>query len=263
MDRTSLNQWVAGMLDQGAAAGTARVRQLAVRRFTAWLIVEGLLPVDPFQGMKAPKVDQPVVDPLTDDELRALIRACAAPHGTGPHEPLHHRRDEAIVRLVLETGVRVGEVVALETRDLDLTNGLVTVRRGKGGTGRVVPIGPAATLALSQYLSLRNRHRFAESADLWLGDRGKRFGYDGLSRALRRRAQRAGIQGFHPHKLRHRAAPPLARQRRLRIRADGHGGLDSHRHARALHKSPGIPEGRRRSPDTEPRGSVGPQVLAA
>jgi integrase len=71
---------------------------------------------------------------------------------------------------------------------------------------RVVPIGPAATLALSQYLSLRHRHRFAESADLWLGDRGKRFGYDGLSRALRRRAQRAGIQGFHPHKLRHTAA---------------------------------------------------------
>ncbi len=107
---------------------------------------------------------------------------------------------------MLETGVRVGEVVALETRDLDLTNALVTVRRGKGGTGRVVPIGPAATLALSQYLSLRHRHRFAESADLWLGVRGKWFGCDGLSRALRRRAQRAGIQGFHPHKLRHTAA---------------------------------------------------------
>ena len=206
MDRTSLNQWVAGLLDQGAAAGTARMRQLAVRRFTAWLIVEGRLPADPFQGMTAPKVDQPVVDPLTDDELRALIRACAAPHGTGPHEPLHHRRDEAIVRLMLETGVRVGEVVALEARDLDLTNALVTVRRGKGGTGRVVPIGPAATLALSQYLSLRDRHRFAESADLWLGERGRRFGYDGLSRALRRRAHGAGIQRFHPHKLRHTAA---------------------------------------------------------
>lgn len=61
MDRTSLNQWVAGLLDQGAAAGTARMRQLAVRRFTAWLIVEGRLPADPFQGMRAPKVDQPVM----------------------------------------------------------------------------------------------------------------------------------------------------------------------------------------------------------
>ncbi len=79
MDRISLNQWVAGLLDQGAAAGTAGMRKLAVRRFTGWLIVEGRLPADPFHGMTAPKVDQPVVDPLTDDELRALIRACARP----------------------------------------------------------------------------------------------------------------------------------------------------------------------------------------
>lgn len=206
MNRTSLNRFVADLLEAGRAAGTARMRQLAVRRFTAWLIVEGHLAADPFWGMKAPKVDQPVVDPLTDDELRALIGACAAPHRTEHYEPLHHRRDEAIVRLMLETGVRVGEVVPLEIGDLDLVNGLVTVRRGKGGTGRVVPIGPVAVAALRRYLDLRERHRDAHEADLWLGERGRRFGYDGLSRALRRRAQRAGIEGFHPHKLRHTAA---------------------------------------------------------
>lgn len=42
--------------------------------------------------------------------------------------------------------------------------------------------------------------------DLWLGERGTRFGYDSLGRALRRRAQLAGIEGFHPHRLRHTAA---------------------------------------------------------
>ena len=85
--------------------------------------------------------------------------------------------------------MRSGEVVALETGDLDLTNGLVTVRLGEGGKGRVVPIGPAATLALTRYLSLRRRHPFVESANFWLGDQGKRFGYDGLGRSLRRRAR--------------------------------------------------------------------------
>ncbi len=208
MNRTSLNRFVAGLLDAGRAAGTARVRQLAVRRFTAWLIIEGRLYADPFLGVKALKVDQPVVEPLSDDELRALITACAAPapSGTAPAERLPHCRDEAIVRLMLETGVRSGEVVALEIGDLDLVNGLVHVRRGKGGIGRVVPIGPSAVEALRRYLYLRDRHRLAHASDLWLGERGRHFGYDGLSRALRRRAQRAGIEGSHPHKLRHTAA---------------------------------------------------------
>ena len=205
MNRTSLNQFVADQLATGRAPTTARTRQLAVRRFTAWLIVEGPLAVDPFWGVKAPKVDQPVVEPLSDDELRALIATCTAPQWR-PDEPLHHRRDEAIIRLMLETGIRSGELIALTTADLDLADGLVTIRRGKGGRGRVIPIGPAATRALNGYLALRQHHRLADSADLWLGERGASFGYDGLGRALRRRAQRAGIKGFHPHKLRHTAA---------------------------------------------------------
>jgi len=217
MKRTTLNQWIAAMLDAGRAPGTARARQLAVRRFTAWLILEGHLAADPFHGVKAPKVDQPVVEPLSDDELRALINACAGFSPGQPDEPrnpdpmvpgkrIHHRRDEAIVRLMFETGIRCGEVVALTTADVDLTDGLVQIRRGKGGAGRVVPIGPATIDALHRYLTLRHRHRLADLSDLWLGERGRHFGYDGLSRALSRRAQRAGIQGFHPHKLRHTAA---------------------------------------------------------
>lgn len=174
MDRTSLNAWVACLLDAGAAPGTARIRQLAVRRFAAWLIAAGHLAADPFLGVRAPKLDQPVVDPLTDDELRALTQTCAVPDHSRLEEPLHHRRDEAIIRLMLETAIRAGEVVALQTGDVDLAGGLVTIRRGKGGTGRIVPIGPAATLSLSQYLTLRRQHPLAESRDLWLGSHGKR-----------------------------------------------------------------------------------------
>ena len=205
MTRTSLNTWIAEMLDAGAAAGTARTRQLAMRRFTGWLIAVGRLHADPFLGIKGSPQRQPLVTPLTDDELRALISTCTAPTHR-PHEPLHHRRDEAIIRLMLETGIRAGELIALGADDVDLVAGLVTVRRGKGGGGRVIPIGPAVTRALYAYLDLRQHHRHADSTNLWLGERGASFGYDGLGRALRRRAQRAGIKGFHPHKLRHTAA---------------------------------------------------------
>jgi integrase len=70
----------------------------------------------------------------------------------------------------------------------------------------VIPIGQATTEALLAYLDERERHPLAHAPDLWLGHRGKRFGREGLTRSLRRRAQRAGVQGFRPHRLRHTAA---------------------------------------------------------
>jgi len=80
------------------------------------------------------------------------------------------------------------------------------VRRGKGGKGRTVPFGPQTGRALDRYMRLRRAHRLAESAPLWLGDRGKGFTYFGLHAALKYRADIAGLTGFHPHVLRHTAA---------------------------------------------------------
>lgn len=206
MVRANLSTWTATLLDNGAAASTARARQLGVRRFAAWLAEEGEIAADPFLGIKSPKLDERVVEPLTDDELRALIRACAVPKGAEPKVALRHRRDEAIIRLMLETGARAGEVVALGLADVDLIAATATIRRGKGGKGRTVPIGPEASLAIDRYLRLRRHHRLAASPDLWLGDRGKGFTYDALHKTLRERADAAGLTGFHPHRLRHTAA---------------------------------------------------------
>lgn len=139
------------------------------------------------------------------DSSRALIGTCTHPTFR-VDEPFHHRRDEAIIRLMTETGIRAGELVALSTDDLDLPAGRITVRFGKGGRGRVIPVGPATTRAIRDYLDLRQQHPAAEDPILWLGTRGTSFGYDGLGKALRRRAALAGIKGFHPHKLRHTAA---------------------------------------------------------
>lgn len=201
--RAALNLWVAQLLERGAAASTARSRQLAVRRFSSWLTDEGELPVDPFLGVKAPRLDERIIEPLTNDELRALIKACQPPKGAEPKVALRFRRDEAMVRLMIDAGLRAGEVVALELDDLDLPAGTAVVRRGKGGKGRTVPIGPEAALALDRYLRLRRSHRLAERPALWLGDRGKGFTYDALHKTLRERAEAAGIVGFHPHKMRH------------------------------------------------------------
>lgn len=204
--RSSLALWVAGLLDAGSAAATARTRQLGVRRFVKWIAAEGEIDADPFVGVMPPKIDETVVEPLTEDELRAMVKACTPGKAATPSEAFRGRRDEALIRFMFETGARAGEVVALGVGDVDLAGGVAIIRRGKGGKGRSVPFGPDAALALDRYLRLRRTHRLAEDPALWLGDRGRRFSYAALHYALRARAEEAGVVGFHPHKMRHTAA---------------------------------------------------------
>lgn len=199
LDRPSVNGFVAALLDGGAEAATARARQLAVRRFSAWLADEEEIERDLLLGLRAPKLDQKVIERLSDEQCRALIKACAG-------RELRERRDEVIIRLMLESAARAGEVVGMLLADVDLSHGRVIIRRGKGGKGRPVPFGPQTGRAIDRYVRLRRAHRLADAPALWLGERGKGFSYDGLYVALRYRAELAGIEGFHPHVLRHTAA---------------------------------------------------------
>lgn len=199
LDKATVNGFTAALLDSGREPATVRSRQLGLRRFAAWLVDEREMDVDPLLGLKAPKLDSKVIEPLTDDQIRALLKACSGPD-------MRDRRDEALVRFMVETGARAGETVALALPDVDLLAGTAIVRRGKGGKGRVVPFGPQTARALDRYKRVRATHRLAATPALWLGDRGKEFSYDALHKTLRERAARAGIVGFHPHLLRHTAA---------------------------------------------------------
>ena len=197
IDRGQVSAWIAEILDGGAQPATAAARLAGVRQFSKWLTEEDLLDADPLLRLNAPKGDMPVTPVLTDDELRALIKAC-----TG--KSLRDRRDEAIVRLLAETGLRSAELLALQTDEVDLSQGLAHVRRGKGGKGRLVPFGPQTARALDRYIRLRRNHPAAASKALWLGARTRQpLGPHGLRVALLERAEVAGIKGFHPHVLRH------------------------------------------------------------
>lgn len=199
LGRAPVNAFVASLLDGGAEAATARARQLALRRFSAWCVEEGEITHDELLGLKPPKLDVKVVPRLTDEQCLALVKACAG-------REFRDRRDEAIVRFMLEAIVRAGELLAMGTADVDLARGIAVVQRGKGGKGRLVPFGPQTGRAIDRYLRMRRTHRLADTDTLWLGERGKNFSYDGLYVALRRRGQLAGLPRFHPHITRHTAA---------------------------------------------------------
>jgi site-specific recombinase XerD len=199
LDRALARAWIADLLAGGAEPATARTRQMAVKRFSAWLCEEGETDRDDLAALKPPKLPTKVVDRLTDDQCAGLVKACV---GRG----FIDRRDEAIVRLMLETGLRAGELLGLTLDDVDLARGVARVRRGKGGKGRTVPFGPQTARTIDRYLRMRRAHRLARTGALWLGDNGQTLGYHGLRVSLYRRAQAAGIKGFHLHLMRHTAA---------------------------------------------------------
>jgi integrase/recombinase XerD len=194
--KVNVQAFIADVLDAGAEAATAHARLKGVRMFSAWLASEKEIAEDPLQGMRSPKLDTKLVKALSVDQIRLLIKACAG-------QRLADRRDEAIIRLMGESGARASEVVNVQVADVDVDEGLVTIRRGKGGKGRVVPFGPQTGIAIDRYLRARRSHRLAGTGALWLGGGGKTFGYSALDAGLKARAEIAGIPGFHAHLLRH------------------------------------------------------------
>ncbi|MCP9272781.1 tyrosine-type recombinase/integrase [Mycolicibacterium arenosum] len=199
LDRSTVRTWITDLLNGGAAPATARTRQMALKRYSAWLLEEDEIEADLIRDVSPPKLDVKVVEGLTDEQCAALVKACQG-------KEFIDRRDEAVARLLIETGMRAGEVLGLAVADVDVQRGLAVVRRGKGGKGRVVPFGPQVARSIDRYLRTRRTHRLAHTETLWLGGGGQQFRYHGLDRAMKARADAAGIYGFHLHLLRNTAA---------------------------------------------------------
>lgn len=206
LSRRSAEAFTASLIDSGASSGTAYVRSASLRRFSAWCVAEGEIGADELVTLKAPKVDQKVVEHLTPAQLRALLAACEG-------RSFAQVRDMALVRFMHSTGARSEEVLSMQLIDLQIGAKSAVITRGKGGRGRRSGFGDRTAETLGRYLRARRRHKFADRPELWLaGDNGRRPGqrgaltYPGLKSALTRRAEAAGIEGFHPHRLRHTAA---------------------------------------------------------
>lgn len=195
-----LRAFTADMIDSGVEGATARVRSWAVRRLSYWAAAEGEIDTDQLIGLKLPSIDEKVIVPLTDAELVAILATCS-------DKSFVNRRDEAIIRLLIETTARAEELIDMCVSDTKVQDGVTLIRRGKGGKGRLVSFSPIAARAIDRYLRLRRTHRLADTDELWLGDRGTTFRYPGLYRVLRKRGIAAGIERHvHPHLFRHIAA---------------------------------------------------------
>ena len=178
-----------------AAPRTINQRLVGLSRFFAWAISAGHVRVDPTVGLRS--IPLPARQPrgIPAKALRKLLRTV--------HQS-EHRRDIALLELLAGTGLRVGELLRLQVGDVKIgdRSGYVTVRRGKQGSFREVPLTNDVRQALTNYLKSYPGKEEAD-APLWVGTRGPLNHRSSVLRVLNKYALQAGLPAVHPHALRH------------------------------------------------------------
>lgn len=195
IDHRIVNAWT-DELGENVSPATVAILWRNLRPFFSWWVKEqddDHQPANPFTRADVPGIPETLVPVLDLDDVRKLLDATAG-------KTFEQRRDNAVVRVFADCGVRLGEMVGLRVTDWYRKNDLLAVN-GKSGP-RVVPHGPATGEALARYLRERVKHPKADSPALWLGKKGA-WGLSGPQQMLVRRCEQVGLPRFHPHLFRH------------------------------------------------------------
>jgi len=192
ISREYIDAFIAELLSKWKPA-TANNRYRGLQRYFKWLVQEGEIRVSPMVNMRPPRIPENPPEVLSDEQIQAILKKC---EGTD----FSSRRDMAVIRLLLDTGVRRSELAHLKMEDVDLMNQTLRVT-GKGSRVRVVPFGKKAARDLDRYVRSRSMHSQASEPQLWLGHAGP-MTPSGIAQIVQDRAGLAGIEA-HTHLFRH------------------------------------------------------------
>ena len=166
-----------------------------LRAFFNWLVREGLAQNNAAKDLKPPKVIRKVVSTLSDEEIGAILNA----FGTSPSDA----RNRALFMLLLDTGLRIGELVNLKMEDVHMDEGYLKVL-GKGKKERIVPIGNNAQKVLQRYLfRFRPKPINPVINNVFLSASSKPLTENSMKLMFSRLAQRSGVRRLHAHLCRH------------------------------------------------------------
>lgn len=184
---------------------------VSVRSFFNWATAESLIADRPDNEIKRPRFEQPTIHPFNSDDVRALLKAAVY---TAPAETLRRQsftmrrptadRDVAMMLLLLDTGLRVGECARLQVGDVRLDNGEMLVKAhgsGRKTKSRHVYLGKAGRRALWRYLS--RRPDMTPSDPLLATESGRSMDRFSIRLILRRLGDKAGVRPCNPHRFRH------------------------------------------------------------
>ncbi len=145
-------------------------------------------------------------DLLTAREVQALLKVCSNRAPTGI-------RNRALIGIAWRTGLRLGEVLALAIKDVDLDSGTVVVQHGKNDKRRVVGLDAGSAALLARWLEVRKKRGINGRAPVFCTLQGDRIDQSYVRHLLPRLARRAGIdKRVHAHGLRHAFAVELERE---------------------------------------------------
>ena len=174
-----------------------------LKRFFLWATLEEKLFASPAREIEYANVPETLVDYLRQDELSRLLDSCNTAQATGV-------RDRAILEVLYSTGMRLGELCALNLDDVDRDAGILSIWQGKGGKDRKVPVGRFALAALDRYVSSVRRPAALGDSALFLGEKGHRIARPVVEHMIQRRAESVGLKKrIYPHLLRHTCAVHL------------------------------------------------------
>ncbi len=193
LNRPAIREWLAQLAEVNEPS-TVKTRYRGLFRFCGWLVDEDELTEHPMKTLSPPEPTSKPVPVLSDEELAALMKACAG-------KEFRDRRDEAMIRILLDCGIRVSELCALTVEGIDLDQGMAIVK-GKGRKIRPIYFGARTTRALDRYLRVRARERWAHLDALFITQRGA-LSPDGARERMTVRGLQAGITDLHPHRFRH------------------------------------------------------------
>jgi len=195
-----------GVVRSNADRGLAR-KLSSVRSFFQFMFDKDFVSSNVVTKVKMPKIIKKEIIKLETDEVEELLKTSETLQGFSDHQQKYNERfiprDNAMLSLLLGTGIRVSELVGLNVQDIDFKYNSFKVTR-KGGGQSILYFSDEIKDCLIKYLELRDSFKLPESEKaLWISIQGKRMGVRSVENLVKKYAKvSAPLKKISPHKLR-------------------------------------------------------------